>query len=133
MTNMKGKKWEPHWTKMIMDLSLVPQILKWKFHSSQTSSDHSSATSIRSKRADTEADLVAKQAQSKAIKEIQEQQAHVHKLENDWKLKQANMLSEIKQKEVEIELKLEEKKRKLLQLQAEVFEVLIGGTNEPFA
>lgn len=85
---------------------------------SQKSSDHSNSTSI-SKRVDAVAELAAKQAQSKAIKIIQQQQAHVHTLENEWKIKHANMLSEMKEKEVEMNLKLEREKAKLLQLQAE--------------
>lgn len=57
--------------------------------------------------------------QSKAIEEIQAQQAHVHKLESEWKLKEAKMLSEMKQREVEMQQQLEQERAKLQQLQAE--------------
>lgn len=53
------------------------------------------------------------------MREIQVQQARLHKLETEWKLKEASMLSEMKQKEVEMHLKLEQERAKLQQLQAE--------------
>lgn len=52
------------------------------------------------------------------MKEIEAQRAHLHKLENEWKLKEAKMLSEIKQKEVEMQQQLEEERAKLKQLKA---------------
>lgn len=51
--------------------------------------------------------------QSKAIEEIQAQQAHLHKLESEWKLKEAKTLSEIKQREVEMQQQLEKERAKL--------------------
>lgn len=56
--------------------------------------------------------------QSKAIEEIQAQEARLHKLENEWKLKEAKM-SEMKQREVEMQQQLEQERAKLQQLQAE--------------
>ena len=52
------------------------------------------------------------------MKEIQAQQAHLHKLESEWKLKEAKMVLEIKQKEVEIHQQLGQERAKLQQLQA---------------
>ncbi|XP_073785217.1 uncharacterized protein [Danio rerio] len=80
---------------------------------SETSSEASS------KRADAEAELAAKVEQKRAIQEISNQQARLVKLENDWKLEEARMLADIKQKEIEIRSKLEEEKAKLQLLQAE--------------
>lgn len=80
---------------------------------SETSSEASS------KRADAEAELAAKVEQKRAIQEISNQQAQLVKLENDWKLEEARMLADIKQKEIEMRSKLEEEKAKLQLLQAE--------------
>lgn len=52
------------------------------------------------------------------MKEIQAQQAHLHKLEGEWKLKEAKMLVEMKQKDVEMQQQLEQGRTKLQQLQA---------------
>ncbi|KAG1968718.1 nek6 [Pimephales promelas] len=88
--------------------------------SSQGSGNHSSATSrSSSKRADAEAELAAKVEQAKAMQKIHLQQARLDKLESEWKLKETQMLAEIKQKEVEMKLKLEEEKTRLQQLQAD--------------
>ncbi|XP_042596033.1 uncharacterized protein LOC122139888 [Cyprinus carpio] len=81
-------------------------------------SNHSSSTSTHSSRVDAQAELAAKLEQSKAMKEIQAQQAHLHKLEGEWKLKEAKMLVEIKQKELEMQQQLEQERTKLQQLQA---------------
>ncbi|XP_039679755.1 uncharacterized protein LOC120573907 [Perca fluviatilis] len=81
-------------------------------------SNHSSSASTHSSRLDAQAELAAKLEQSKAMKEIQTQQAHLHKLEGEWKLKEAKMLAEIKQKEVEMQQQLEQERAKLQQLQA---------------
>lgn len=51
--------------------------------------------------------------QSKAIEEIQAQQAHVHKLESEWKLKEAKMFSEMKQREVEMQQQLEQAEKEV--------------------
>ncbi len=82
-------------------------------------SNHSSSASTHSSRVDAQAELAAKLEQSKAMKEIQAQQAHLHKLEDEWKLKEAKMLVEMKQKEVEMQQQLEQERTKLQQLQAE--------------
>lgn len=87
--------------------------------SSEVPSNHSGTSSTHSSRVDAEAELAAKMEQSKAMGEIQTQQAHVHKLENEWKLKEAKMLSEMKLREVEMQQKLEQERAKLQQLQAE--------------
>ncbi|GAA6104103.1 uncharacterized protein LOC113079594 [Tachysurus ichikawai] len=42
-----------------------------------------------SKGADAEAELAAKIEQAKAMQEIYDQQARLHKMENDWKVKEA--------------------------------------------
>jgi len=81
-------------------------------------SNHSSSASTNSSRVNAQAELAAKLEQSKAMKEIQTQQAHLHKLENEWKLKEAKMLVEMKQKEVEMQQQLEQERAKLQQLQA---------------
>ncbi|XP_065108476.1 uncharacterized protein [Paramisgurnus dabryanus] len=81
-------------------------------------SNHSSSTSTHSSRVDAQAELAAKLEQSKAMKEIQAQQAHLRKLEGEWKLKEAKMVSEMKQKEVEMQQQLEQERAKLQQLQA---------------
>ncbi len=87
---------------------------------SQELDNHSNATSkSSSKRADAEVDLAAKQEQAKAMQRLHAQHAKVIKLESEWKLKEAQMLAEIKQKEAEINLKLEEEKTRLQQLQAD--------------
>lgn len=87
---------------------------------SQELDNHSNATSkSSSKRADAEADLAAKQEHAKAVQRLHAQQAKVNKLESEWKLKEAQMLAEIKQEEAEIKLKLEEEKTRLQQLQAD--------------
>lgn len=57
--------------------------------------------------------------QLKAIEEIQAELAHVCKLEKEWKLKEARMLSEMKQREVEMQQQLEQDRAKLHQLPAE--------------
>lgn len=82
-------------------------------------SNHSSSDSAHSSRVDAQAELAAKLEQSKAMKEIQAQQAHLHKLESEWKLKEAKMLVEMKQKEMEMQQQLEQERTKLQQLQAE--------------
>lgn len=87
--------------------------------SSEESSYHSDSTSTQSGRVDAEAELAAKLEQSKAMEEIQAQKAHLHKLESEWKLKEAKMLSEMKQREVEMQQQLEQERAKLQQLQAE--------------
>ncbi|XP_054653604.1 uncharacterized protein LOC129193043 isoform X1 [Dunckerocampus dactyliophorus] len=87
--------------------------------SSERSSSHSSSESTNNSKADAQAELAAKLEQSKAVKEIQAQRAHLQKLENKWKLKEAKMLSEIRQKEVQMKQQLEEERAKLQQLQAE--------------
>lgn len=87
--------------------------------SSEESSNHSGASSTHSNKVDAKAELAAKMEQSKAIEEIQAQQAHLHKLESEWKLKEAKMLSEMKQREVEMQQQLEHERAKLQQLQAE--------------
>ncbi|XP_039463550.1 uncharacterized protein LOC120436748 isoform X2 [Oreochromis aureus] len=53
------------------------------------------------------------------MEDIRAQQAHLHKLESEWKLKEAKMLSEIKLKEVEMQQQLEQERAKLQQLQAD--------------
>ena len=84
--------------------------------STQGSGNPSSASS---KRADAEAELAVKVEQAKAMQTIQSQQARLDKLESEWKVKETQMLAEIKQKEVEIKLKLDEEKIRLQQLQAD--------------
>ncbi|KAL6475780.1 hypothetical protein MHYP_G00168200 [Metynnis hypsauchen] len=86
--------------------------------STEKSSKLSSSAIIHNSRVDAEAELAAKLEQSKATEEIQAQRAHLHKLESEWKLKEAKMLSEIKQREVEIQQQLEQERAKLQQLQA---------------
>lgn len=81
-------------------------------------SNHSSSASTHSSRVDAQAELAAKLEQSKALKEIQAQQAHLHKLEGELKLKEAKMLVEMKQKEVKMQQQLEQERAKLQQLQA---------------
>ncbi|XP_026101642.1 uncharacterized protein LOC113072978 [Carassius auratus] len=81
-------------------------------------SNHSSSASTHSSRVDAQAEFAAKLEQSKAIKEIQAQQAHLHKLEGEWKLREAKMLVEMKQKEWEMQQQLEQERSKLQQLQA---------------
>ncbi len=53
------------------------------------------------------------------MEEIQAQQAHLQELESEWKLKEAKMLSEMKQREEEMQQQLEQERAKLQQLQAE--------------
>lgn len=79
---------------------------------SEELSHQSSSGSNHSGKVDARAELAAKVEQSKAIEEIQAQQAHLCKLESEWKLKEAKMLSEMKQKEVEMQQKLEREKAK---------------------
>ncbi|XP_039907300.1 uncharacterized protein LOC120746094 [Simochromis diagramma] len=86
---------------------------------SEQLSRHSGSSCTRNSRVDAEAELAAKLEQSKAMEEIQAQQAHLHKLESEWKLKEAKMLSEIKLKEVEMQQQLEQERAKLQQLQAD--------------
>ena len=81
--------------------------------SSERLSNHSSWACTHSSRVDAQAELAAKLEQSKAMKEIQAQQAHLHKLESEWKLKEAKMVSEIKQKELEMHQRLEQERAKL--------------------
>ena len=81
--------------------------------SSERLSNHSSSACTHSSRVDAQAELAAKLEQSKAMKEIQAQQAHLHKLESEWKLKEAKMVSEIKQKELEMHQRLEQERAKL--------------------
>lgn len=78
------------------------------FELSEKVSEHHSSTSIHSSRVDAEAELAAKLEQSKAMEEIQAQQAHLHKLESEWKLR-----------EVEMQRQLEQERARLQQLQAE--------------
>ncbi|XP_067276268.1 uncharacterized protein [Pseudorasbora parva] len=88
--------------------------------SSQGSGISSSAISrSSSKRADAEADLAAKVEHAKAMQKVHLQQARLDKLESEWKLKETQMLAEIKQKEADMKLKLEAEKTRLLQLQAD--------------
>ncbi|CAI5640766.1 unnamed protein product, partial [Oreochromis niloticus] len=86
---------------------------------SEQLSHHSGSSCTRRSRVDAEAELAAKLEQSKAMEEIRAQQAHLHKLESEWKLKEAKMLSEIKLKEVEMHQQLEQERAKLQQLQAD--------------
>lgn len=72
-----------------------------------------------SKRADAEAELASKVEPAKAIQMLHAQQAKLDKMETEWKLKEAEMLIEIKQREAEMKLKLEEGKSKSQQLQAD--------------
>lgn len=72
-----------------------------------------------SKRADAEAELAAKVEQAKAVQMLHAQQAKLEKLETEWKLRETQMLVEIKEREAEMKLKLEEEKSKLQQLKAE--------------
>lgn len=80
-----------------------------------------SETSSRasSKRVDAEAELAAKVEQTKAMQEIHNQQARLLEMENDWKLNEARMLAEVKQKESEVRLRLEEERTRLQMLQAD--------------
>ncbi|CAH2220511.1 uncharacterized protein LOC113033320 [Pelobates cultripes] len=84
------------------------------FSESQQGSDSSSRATSRSSsgRADAGADLAAKIEQAKAMQQMREQQTKLNKLESELKLKEAQMLAEIK-------LKLDEKKTRLQQLQTE--------------
>ncbi|XP_068074145.1 uncharacterized protein [Danio rerio] len=77
------------------------------------------SSKISSKRAEAEAELAAKQEQAKAMQEIHDQQAKLNKMESEWKLSEAKMLAEIKQREVEMQLKLEEERKRLHQLQVD--------------
>ncbi len=79
----------------------------------------SNISTSSSKRADAEAELAAKIEQAKAVQMLQAQQAKLEKLETEWKLKETQMLAEIKEKEAEMKSKLEEEKSKLQQLKAE--------------
>ncbi len=88
--------------------------------SSQGSGNQSKTSSkISSKRADAEAELAAKQEQAKAMQGIHDQQAKLNKMESDWKLCEAKMLAEIKQREIEMQQRLEEERKRLHQLQVE--------------
>jgi hypothetical protein len=60
--------------------------------SSEKSSNRSGSTSTHSSKVDAEAELSAKLEQSRAIEEIQAQQAHLHKLESEWKLKKGKKI-----------------------------------------
>lgn len=84
-------------------------------------SDADSSTHSRapSKRADAEAELAANLERAKVMEELHAQQAKLDKLENEWKIKEAQMLAEIKQREAEMKQRLEEEKSKLQQLQAD--------------
>ncbi|XP_057716613.1 uncharacterized protein LOC130931672 [Corythoichthys intestinalis] len=86
--------------------------------SSETTSDHSGSSSTQSSRVEAKAELAARIERSKSMEEIQAQQAHVHKLESEWKLKEAKMMSEMKLREVETQQQLEQERAKLQQLQA---------------
>ncbi|KAL1258159.1 hypothetical protein QQF64_011403 [Cirrhinus molitorella] len=99
--------------------------------SSKESGHNSSATSrSSSKRADAEAELAAKVEQAKFMQKIHVQQARLDKMESEWKLKETQMLAEIKQKEAEMKLKLELEKTRLQQLQAEN-EVKVAAARDP--
>lgn len=88
--------------------------------SSQGSGNQSKTSSkISSKQADAEAELAAKQEQAKAMQGIHDQQAKLNKMESDWKLCEAKMLAEIKQREIEMQKRLEEERKRLHQLQVE--------------
>ncbi len=50
---------------------------------------------------------------------IHDQQAKLNKMESDWKLCEAKMLAEIKQREIEMQQRLEEERKRLHQLQVE--------------
>lgn len=81
--------------------------------------DSSTPSRASSKRADAEAELAANLERAKVMKELLAQQAKLDKLENEWKIKEAQMLAEIKQKEAGMRQRLEEEKSKLQQLQAD--------------
>lgn len=87
--------------------------------SSEKSINCSDSISTHGSSADARAELAAKLEQSKAMEEIQAQRAHLHRLESEWKLKEAKMLSDMKLREVEIQQQLEQERAKLQQLQAE--------------
>lgn len=53
------------------------------------------------------------------MQEIHNQQARLLEMEKDWKLNEARMLAEVKQKESEMRLKLEEERTRLQMLQAD--------------
>lgn len=61
-----------------------------------------------SKHADIEAEMAANLERAKVMEELHAQQANLDKLENEWKIKEAQMLSEIKQKETGMRQRLEE-------------------------
>lgn len=84
-------------------------------------SDTNSSTPSRasSKRADAEAELAANLERPKAMEELHAQRAKLDKLESEWKIKEAQMLAEKKQREAEMRQRLEEEKSKLQQLQAD--------------
>lgn len=96
-----------------MNLSLVAQTLTVISESSPSLESQSKVSSkTSSKRADTEAELAAKIEQAKAMQEISDQQVGLQKIENDWKLNDAKMLAEIKQRETEVSLRLEEERER---------------------
>ena len=80
----------------------------------------SAISKISSKRADAEAELAAKLEQAKSMQEIQAQQAKLSKLESEWKLHEAQMLVQLKQKEADVDLKLEEEKTRLKLMHVEM-------------
>ncbi|CAH2277109.1 Hypothetical predicted protein [Pelobates cultripes] len=79
------------------------------FSESLQGSDSSSRATSRSSSRRAEADLAPKIEQAKAMQQMREQQAKLNKLESKLKLKEAQMLAEIK-------LKLDEEKTRLQQL-----------------
>lgn len=88
--------------------------------SSQGHDDQSSAISrSSSKCAEAEAELAAKMEQAKGIQSIHAQQARLDRLETEWRLKERQMLADIKQREAEMKVKLEEETIKLEQLQVD--------------
>ena len=86
---------------------------------SESSSSYSSSNGSHNSKVDAQAELAAKLEESKTMKEIQAQREHLLQLENEWKLKEAKMLSEMRQREVEMQQQLERERTKLQQLQTE--------------
>ncbi|KAL0148099.1 hypothetical protein M9458_056569 [Cirrhinus mrigala] len=76
------------------------------------------SSKVSGKKAEAEDELAAKVEQAKAIQEIHEQQAKLRQMENDWKLREAKMLTEIKEKEAVMCLRIEEERTKLERLNA---------------
>ena len=95
---------------MNMYQSSVAQTQRWLSAISKTSS----------KQADAEAELAAKLEQARSMQEIQAQQVKLSKLESEWKLHEAQMLVQLKQKQAEVDLKLEEEKTRLKLMHVEM-------------